>query len=145
MAVVDDKPVFQMQDLRDKARLTMGLTETGDPTLFMGDNEGRPRLNVSVSGPSGLPGLTLLDDQKKPRVMLSMLPAGYPAMDFIDQAGKARIRLMTGDAKTGSYLVCQDQRGQPRASVGCIGDEFNGMGGFCIFTAAGQVVKAISE
>jgi hypothetical protein len=62
-----------------------------------------------------LPGLVLLDDAGKPRLMLALSKYGEPTLSFADAAGTRRIVLSLD--LYGAMLRLADDAGSPRAAL----------------------------
>lgn len=99
------------------------VDEDGNARLSLMDQQGRPRLNLTVLG-GGFPGISLANAEGQRRAVLGLLPDETTSLVFADHAGVTRA-VVGLTQQNAANLVFADANGITRIGLGLDG---NGVG-----------------
>lgn len=107
---------FELVDSTGKRKASMHLASTGEPLLFMYDNQGKMRLSLSIMG--NQPGIDLGDAKGNSRIALSVHDQGAE-LAMADDQETQRLNVTCLDAEGGPAITFRDKEKNPRLDLTC--------------------------
>jgi hypothetical protein len=111
MLMKGGEPVIFISDKEERMRLMTGLAENDTAGISFMDPYGRHQMVLTSSILRKISGLTLLDEQQNPRVILAISPDDNIGLSFYDSS--KRTRSFFGISQNGEpFLVFTDEKGE---------------------------------
>ena len=128
---------FEVVDLKGQARAALGMGEDGCPALTVFDQDRRPRLTLTVT-PEGFARLRLAGTEDQAGLSLVVKPFGDAGMSFYDKDGKELISLGLGSEEPPHLHFLDAAAGRPRIKLAMSRD---GMTGLTLHSKEGKMLS----